>query len=198
MDRVNCLDAVERSKNNASAGNRTPVVRSFIPQRSHSIDWVISGLLQTDCLVGGVFCGMAWTVSPRHVQDNAFFIHIAVRRLPSYERMIRSPQPSACFISETPEIPFRWLGRKLDFLPSGPPSRCWGDLRSSGMLRSSSGNPLSTCRGHHSGPSLRIKKSKNKMTYWPLKMGLIGCPETSIKDYHSPLRNTPEERRNQT
>jgi hypothetical protein len=32
-------------------------------------------------------------------------------------------------------------------------------------------------------------------TSWPLKMGPIYCPETSVKDYHSTLRNTPEERR---
>jgi hypothetical protein len=30
---------------------------------------------------------------------------------------------------------------------------------------------------------------------WALKMGPIRCPETSVKDYHSTLRNTPEERR---
>jgi hypothetical protein len=28
-------------------------------------------------------------------------------------------------------------------------------------------------------------------------MGPIRCPETSVKDYHSTLRNTPEERRSQ-
>jgi hypothetical protein len=32
-------------------------------------------------------------------------------------------------------------------------------------------------------------------TSWPLKMGPIRCPETSIKDYHWTLRYTPEERR---
>jgi hypothetical protein len=30
---------------------------------------------------------------------------------------------------------------------------------------------------------------------WPLKTGPIRCPETSVKDYDSTLRNTPEERR---
>jgi hypothetical protein len=34
-------------------------------------------------------------------------------------------------------------------------------------------------------------------TSWPLKMDLIHCPETSVKVYHSTLRNTPEERRSQ-
>jgi hypothetical protein len=31
-------------------------------------------------------------------------------------------------------------------------------------------------------------------TSWPLKMGPIRCPKTLVKDYHSTLRNTPEER----
>jgi hypothetical protein len=30
-------------------------------------------------------------------------------------------------------------------------------------------------------------------TSWSLKMGPIRCPETSVKDYHSTLRNIPEE-----
>ena len=34
-------------------------------------------------------------------------------------------------------------------------------------------------------------------TFWPLKRGLIGCPETSVQNYHSTLRNIPEERRSQ-
>jgi hypothetical protein len=32
-------------------------------------------------------------------------------------------------------------------------------------------------------------------TSWPLKVGQIRCPETSVKDFHSTLRSTPEERR---
>jgi hypothetical protein len=32
-------------------------------------------------------------------------------------------------------------------------------------------------------------------TSWPLKMGPISCPETSVNEYHSTLRYTPEERR---
>jgi hypothetical protein len=30
--------------------------------------------------------------------------------------------------------------------------------------------------------------------FWPLKMGPIGCPETSVRIYHYSLRNSPEER----
>jgi hypothetical protein len=32
-------------------------------------------------------------------------------------------------------------------------------------------------------------------TFWPLKMGPISCPETSVQNYHPTLRNIPEERR---
>ena len=31
--------------------------------------------------------------------------------------------------------------------------------------------------------------------YWLSKIGPIGCPETSVRNYHSVLRNIPEERR---
>jgi hypothetical protein len=37
----------------------------------------------------------------------------------------------------------------------------------------------------------------NCCTSWPLKMGPICCPETSVKGHHSTLRNIPEERRSQ-
>jgi hypothetical protein len=42
-------------------------------------------------------------------------------------------------------------------------------------------------------PFLRVKISS--WTSWPLKMGPISCPETSVNNYHSTLRNIPEERR---
>jgi hypothetical protein len=41
--------------------------------------------------------------------------------------------------------------------------------------------------------SSRVKKSKK--TSWPFKMGPISYPETSVHNYHSTLRNIPEERR---
>jgi hypothetical protein len=51
-----------------------------------------------------------------------------------------------------------------------------------------------TYRSHLQGQrsSRRVTKS---WTSWPFKMGPIRCPETSVKDYHSKLRNIPEERR---
>jgi hypothetical protein len=51
----------------------------------------------------------------------------------------------------------------------------------------SNGNPLPTFRDNVSVPSSRVKKSK--------KIGPIGCPETSLKGYHSTVRNNPEESR---
>ena len=33
------------------------------------------------------------------------------------------------------------------------------------------------------------------LTAWPLKMGPIDCPETSVRYYHSTLRKIPKERR---
>jgi hypothetical protein len=63
-----------------------------------------------------------------------------------------------------------------------------------GCYAASSGNGLPTFRDKASVPSSRSKKS-NKWTSWPLEMGLIRCPESSVKGYHSTLHNTLEERR---
>ena len=35
--------------------------------------------------------------------------------------------------------------------------------------------------------------SYQRSRVWPLKMGPIGCPETSVRNYHYSLRNNPEE-----
>jgi hypothetical protein len=51
----------------------------------------------------------------------------------------------------------------------------------------SNGNPLPTFWETVSVPSSRVKMS--------FKMGTIRCPETSVKDYYSTLRNIPEERK---
>jgi hypothetical protein len=34
---------------------------------------------------------------------------------------------------------------------------------------------------------------RSERTSWPLNMGPICCPETSVRNYHSTLRNIPEE-----
>jgi hypothetical protein len=65
-----------------------------------------------------------------------------------------------------------------------------------GCYAASSGNPLPTFRDIHLQYS-RSPMMLLRWTSWHLEMGPIRCPETSIKDYHSTLRNTPEERRSQ-
>ena len=42
----------------------------------------------------------------------------------------------------------------------------------------------------------RIREEKEK-EYGPLKIGPVGCPETSVRNYHYTLRNIAEERRSQ-
>jgi len=49
------------------------------------------------------------------------------------------------------------------------------------------GNSFSTFRGNKSAPPSRQKNS------WPLKIWPIGCPETSVKNYHYTLCNIPGE-----
>jgi hypothetical protein len=51
------------------------------------------------------------------------------------------------------------------------------------------------CRSQLQGS--RSPRRVDSWTSWPLKMGPILCTETSVKDYHSTLRYTPEERRSQ-
>jgi hypothetical protein len=51
-----------------------------------------------------------------------------------------------------------------------------------------SGNSLLKFRDNLSVLSSRVKEIR-------LKTGLVGCPETSLRNYHYTLRNVPEERR---
>ena len=44
-------------------------------------------------------------------------------------------------------------------------------------------------------PSSRVIVSTSGGLTWPLKMGPIGCPETSVRSYQSTLRKIPEESR---
>jgi hypothetical protein len=62
-----------------------------------------------------------------------------------------------------------------------------------GYYAACNGNSLPEFRDNLSGSSSRL----NKMDFWPLKIGLIGCPETSVRNYHYTLRNIPEEIRSQ-
>jgi hypothetical protein len=52
---------------------------------------------------------------------------------------------------------------------------------------------------HNGKASARFQTSaamwiRSSWTSWPLKMGQIGCTETSVRNYRSALRNIPEER----
>jgi len=62
-----------------------------------------------------------------------------------------------------------------------------------GYYAASSGNFLPTFWDNVLVPSLGAKTPKESNS-WTLKMGLIGCPETSVRNYNNPLRNNPEER----
>jgi hypothetical protein len=50
-----------------------------------------------------------------------------------------------------------------------------------------SGNPCTDFSGQSIGPIIKRQEVPR-----PLKTGPIGCPETSVQDYHSTLRNIPE------
>jgi hypothetical protein len=60
----------------------------------------------------------------------------------------------------------------------------WTNL---GNYAGSSSNALTTFRDNLFVPS--------SVVFLTLNMEPISCPETSVKDYHSSLRNIPEERR---
>jgi len=51
--------------------------------------------------------------------------------------------------------------------------------------------------GQFSEASQEIQEGLSFWISWPLKMGPIGCPETSVRNYHYTLRNIPEERRSE-
>jgi hypothetical protein len=57
-----------------------------------------------------------------------------------------------------------------------------------GYYAACGGNFLPKFRDNLSVSSSRARQSK-KTIYLPLKMGPIGCPETSVRNYHYVLRN---------
>jgi hypothetical protein len=68
-----------------------------------------------------------------------------------------------------------------------------------GYYTASSGNFLLTFRDNLSVPSSRFKKPKEvyiklRIGAAGYRMGLIGCPETSVRNYYYSLRNNAEER----
>jgi hypothetical protein len=54
---------------------------------------------------------------------------------------------------------------------------------------------LSTFRENVSAPSSKVKKSKSSWACLPLNMGQMRCPETSVNNYHTTLRNILEGRK---
>ena len=59
-----------------------------------------------------------------------------------------------------------------------------------------SGNFLATYRDSISAPSSRVRityRSNPQGSKWPLRMEMIGCPETSLRNYHYSMRKVPEE-----
>jgi hypothetical protein len=63
-----------------------------------------------------------------------------------------------------------------------------------GCYAALSRNSVPTFQDNVSVPSSRVKKfKKNIWASWPSEMGQIGCPETSVHNYHSTLRDIPEE-----
>jgi len=47
---------------------------------------------------------------------------------------------------------------------------------------------------HYLYPYFNTKKFNQIRRPWPLKVGPIICPETSVRNYHYSLRNSPEDR----
>jgi hypothetical protein len=69
-----------------------------------------------------------------------------------------------------------------------------------GYCAASSGTLLPTFRDNLSvqssgfkSPKIGLLTPEERLDSWSLKMVLIGCPETSVRNYYS-LRNIPEER----
>jgi len=70
-------------------------------------------------------------------------------------------------------------------------SKMW--LRLSGTLRSVEWWLVQTFQDNLSFPSRRLTNCLSSLTSLSLKMGLLGCPETSAQYYHSTLRIIPAE-----
>ena len=71
-----------------------------------------------------------------------------------------------------------------------------------GFYAAQNGNSLPTFRDNVPVSSSRVKHSEKNLhhsspTAGTLKMGLIGCHETSLRNYRSALRKIREERRSQ-
>jgi hypothetical protein len=68
----------------------------------------------------------------------------------------------------------------------------FSDLHSLGYYAACNGDLLPN---FHENLSVPLSRIKNPRRFLPLTMGPISCPETSVTNYHSALRNRPEELR---
>jgi len=59
-----------------------------------------------------------------------------------------------------------------------------------GYYKTSNGNFLPAFRDNLSAPSSKVKNQFS----WNMKMGSMGCPEMSVRNYYFSLRNDTEER----
>ena len=80
-----------------------------------------------------------------------------------------------------------WRWKMRDFRL---PSRCKWDMHTLGILRSVECYFLTDVSGQPISPIF-------KRQTWPLKMGPIGCPATSVRTYRCTLRKIPKEWRSQ-
>jgi len=55
------------------------------------------------------------------------------------------------------------------------------------------GNSLPMIQDNLLLPPLRVKKFEKSFDFLTLKMGPLGCPKTSVRNYNHTLHNIPEE-----
>jgi len=120
------------------------------------------------------------------------FITVSTRPAtgPSLEPHESSPHPSICFFLAALIFSFslsfpRWFSLVI----SGFCHEVVENCALLGYYAGSSGNFLPIFRNN-----LSVQESKRILDSWSLRMGPIGCPETSVQNYHYSLRNTPEGR----
>ena len=112
-------------------------------------------------------------------------------------------------------LSIEWIGYKTGFIKHWCPIPEWQQLKQTWRLRllnntQYNSNEQTSWRNIIHEHFSRIKYiipfpsdicgtllelSKLSKSAWPSKMGPIGCPETSVRNYHSTLRKNPKERR---
>ena len=98
------------------------------------------------------------------------------------------PMPVSC----TQDIPMPVSCTQALWMISSFRREVDGNCALLGYYAASSGNFLPTFRDNSSFPSTGFRNPKSLKN--PLEMGPIGCPETSVRNYHYSLPNNPVER----